>query len=239
MSKNIKIYIVEDNAFNRASLESILEANQLDLVGSSASAEQAWMDLKNLDASIVLVDINLAGAKDGIWLAQKIKKELDLPIIYLTAYGDKETLEKVKNTNPEGYLMKPYNEPTLLATIDIALRRKEDLRKNSRTDNSAIYIKDSYLKIKLNTSEIDYVQSDGNYINIYAGDKKHLVRGKLIDFLNELPKENFYQVHQRYVINLNKIDTIGNGYIFVGGNEIPVSKRFRTELNDRLNIFDK
>ncbi len=237
MSDNIKVYVVEDNAFNRASLEAILESNQFDLVGSTASAEQAWMDLKNLDASVVLIDINLAGEKDGIWLAQRIKKELDLPIIYLTAFGDKETLEKVKSTNPEGYLMKPYNEPTLLATIDIALKRKLQESTSAQSDSS-IYIKDSYLKIKLSTSQIDYVQSDGNYINIYAGDKKHLVRGKLTDFLSELPETDFFQVHQRYVINKNKIDTIGNGYVFIRGNEIPVSRRFRADLNERLNIFD-
>lgn len=238
MSNNTKVYVVEDNAFNRASLEAILENNDFDLVGSTASAEQAWMDLKNLEVSVVLIDINLAGAKDGLWLAQRIKKEFEFPIIYLTAFGDKETLEKVKSTNPEGYLMKPYNEPTLLATIDIALKSKSKNQEEETSEN-AIYIKDSYLKIKLNTSDIDYVQSDGNYIHIYVGEKNHLVRGKLTDFLKELPQTHFYQVHQRYVINLEKIDSLGNGYVFIKGNEIPVSRRFRNELNDKLNIFDK
>lgn len=237
MSNNIKVYVVEDNAFNRASLEAILESNDFELVGSTASAEQAWMELKNLEVSIVLIDINLAGEKDGLWLAERIKRELDFPIIYLTAFGDKETLERVKSTNPEGYLMKPYNEPTLLATIDIALKSKHQKQEEKQPEN-AIYIKDSYLKVKLNTSDIDYVQSDGNYIHIYAGEKNHLVRGKLVDFLQELPHTTFYQVHQRYLINLDKIDQIGNGYVFIKGTEIPVSRRYRNELNEKLNIFD-
>ena len=115
------IYIVEDVAISRMSLETMLLENEYEVVGSAASAETAWKEIQSLPVDLILLDINLSGEKNGVWLAQQIRKNLNISIVYLTAFGDQQTLKEVLETKPNGYLMKPYQEPTLLTTIDIAL----------------------------------------------------------------------------------------------------------------------
>ena len=129
----------------------------------------------NNQIDLVLLDINLSGVKDGIWLAQQIRKSLNLPIVYLTAFGDSNTLKAVVDTKPNGYLMKPYNGPTLLTTITIALEHfaKNELGQEQKPEgslliNDTIYIKDGYVKVKVNLKDIYYVQSDGNYLHIFS-----------------------------------------------------------------------
>ena len=234
MNQEKSVFIVEDNALNRISLETILEDHNYNIVGSYANAEEAWETLKNItNVDIVLIDINLAGDKDGIWLGSKIRKHNNIAFVYLTAYGDNETISKIKKTTPNGYLMKPYNEPTLLTTINIAINNFV----NYKEIGASIYIKDSSIRIKLNLDDINYIQSDGNYLHIFLDDKQHLVRAKLTDFLDRLPHTIFTQVHQRYAVNISKIHLIGNGFVMLGKEEIPVSRRFRATIEKLVNSF--
>ncbi len=226
-------FVVEDNGVNRIALETILEENKYAIAGSFSNAEDAWVALKNKEVDIVLIDINLSGIKDGIWLGNKIRKEHHLAFVYLTAYGDQETIQKVKDTQPNGYLMKPYNEPTLLTTIDIAIQSFKN--KKTATTNS-IFIKDNYVSIKLNLTDVLYIQSEGNYLEVFLEDKKHLVRAKLTEFLSSLPKDTFLQAHRRFIVNTSKISLIGNGFVKIQGKEIPVSKTFESAIKEQLNL---
>ena len=85
MSQEKSVFIIEDNALNRISLETMLEDQGYTIVGSYANAEEAWETLKNIHVAVVLIDINLAGDKDGIWIGNKIRGYNDTAIIYLTA----------------------------------------------------------------------------------------------------------------------------------------------------------
>ncbi|MDT7833233.1 response regulator [Flavobacteriaceae bacterium S356] len=233
MSGEKTVFVVEDNGLNRISLETILEDNDFNIVGSYANAEEAWEALKNTQVDIVLIDINLAGDKDGLWLGSKIRKHNNMAFVYLTAYGDKETINKVKKTQPNGYLMKPYNEPTLLTTIDIAINNFTNYKKTS----TSIYIKDNYVRVKLILEDINYIQSDGNYLHVFLDHKKHMIRAKLSDFLEQLPETLFTQVHQRYVINFSKVDLMGNGFVMISKEEIPVSRRYKARVEKLLTSF--
>ena len=237
--KKKKVFIIEDNGLNRASLESILRLNDFEITGSKSTAESAWEELQLISVDIVLIDIHLAGEEDGVWLAEKIRAHKNLPFIYLTAYGDAKTIEKIKNTKPNGYLMKPYNTPTLLTTIQIAIDsfRNYNSSLEDKNEEKIIYIKDKYTRIKIDISEIEYIKSDGNYVSIVMEKKKYLVRGKLLDFKKELLEDTFLQVHQRYVINTGKISSVGKSYVKINDIEIPVSKRYKEPLNKKLNVF--
>jgi DNA-binding LytR/AlgR family response regulator len=240
----LKIYIVEDMAITRASLESNLENNGYQVVGSSANAEGAWEEIRHMDGlGMVLLDINLAGEKDGIWLGAKIKAELDVPFIFLTAYGDDETLQEVIDSQANGYLMKPYNIPTLLATISLAKQNYEEYKvKQNHTvepisaQNDVIYIKDSHIRVKLKISDINYIQSDGNYLKIYLPKKRHVIRSKMVDFLNKMNSDLFLRIHQRYAVNISRIEQVGANHVTVGIEDIPVKGKYKKELLERLNI---
>lgn len=236
-SNQIKVFIVEDMAISRISLETMLENNNYQVVGSAAKAENAWVKLQNVTTDILLLDINLAGEENGIWLAKKVRQHLNIPIIYLTAYGDQKTLKEVVDTKPNGYLMKPYQEPTLITTITIAIQNFLATQKNAVTSesgtnlNDIIYIKDRYIKVKLNLNDIFFVKSEGNYLEIHLQSKTHVIRGKLSEFKKLLPAKKFYQTHQRFIININTVDLIGKDFVSINGVDIPISLKYRNDIN--------
>lgn len=240
MGKSIsKIYIVEDMAISRAGLEGMLLKNGYEISGSVAKAETAWKEIQDLSVDLILLDINLAGEKNGIWLAQQIRKYLNIAIVYLTAYGDQQTIKEVLETNPNGYLMKPYQEPTLLTTINIALtnfkNQKNAIKFQSDNINDFIFIKDKSIKIKLKINDIYYIKSDGNYLEIMLKEKRYVVRNKLLEFKKQLPHTIFFQTHQRYLVNINKVTVLGKNYVQVNHKDIPLSLKYKETIKNTLS----
>jgi CheY-like chemotaxis protein len=87
------------------------------------SGEDAIDKAADTDFDLVLMDVKLKGALDGIDTARKLRATYDLPIIYLTAYADNHTLSRARTTEPYGYVLKPFQERELKAAIDMALQR--------------------------------------------------------------------------------------------------------------------
>jgi PAS domain S-box-containing protein len=121
MSQGTRIFIVEDQRLIAADLEGTLKKLGYDVVGNAASGEEAIESTVAARPQLVLMDIRLRGQMDGIQAADAIRRQLDIPIVYLTAYADEETIVRAKVTNPFGYVVKPFNERELRAAIEIAL----------------------------------------------------------------------------------------------------------------------
>lgn len=125
----IKILIVEDELIVAHSLKEALQTYGYQVVAIVDSAESALNTLQQTLPDLVLMDITIKGQIDGIVLSQEIQNRFNLPVVYLTAYGDRATLERAKATNPYGYLLKPYRLEELKVTIDIALNRYQNEQK--------------------------------------------------------------------------------------------------------------
>lgn len=226
--ENKNIYIVEDMGITRAALISVLKRGGYNFVGCSAKAEKAWLELVELDVAVVIIDVNLEGAKDGIWLAEKIRKSLNCAIIFLTAYGSDSILEKIHTTEPDGYIMKPFNNPTLLYAIKMAchnLHKKN--RKVTVEYDLPLIIKARSGKVKINKSNLIYLKSDGNYVNLYTTSSTHSIRGKLDEVISLLDYENLFRIHRRYAVNFEKVQSYNKNKVVVATNkELPFSKSF-------------
>jgi PAS domain S-box-containing protein len=116
-----RVLVVEDQRLVAADLEDSLKRLGYDVVGSVASGEEANSIAIVVRPDLALMDIRLRGEMDGIQTASAIRERMDIPIIYLTAYADEETVRRAMVTGPFGYLVKPFNERELRAAIDIAI----------------------------------------------------------------------------------------------------------------------
>lgn len=87
--------------------------------------KEAIETILNESIDLVLMDIMLNGEIDGIEIASIIKKQKDIPIIYLTAYSDEATLERAKTTEPSGYLIKPFNSRDLYIAVEMAIYKSQ------------------------------------------------------------------------------------------------------------------
>ena len=129
---NAKITIVEDERVVAADLEDKLVAMGYDVCAKAYSGEQAVSMVEREYPDLVLMDIKLEGSMDGIEAANLIKQRFNVPVIYLTAFSDEQTLQRAKVSEPFGYLVKPIQLRELRSNIEMALfkvRMEKKLRK--------------------------------------------------------------------------------------------------------------
>ncbi|MDZ7967998.1 MAG: response regulator [Nostoc sp. DedSLP03] len=116
-----KILVVEDEAIVAKDLQYRLNKFGYLVPAIASSGEEAINIAREISPDLVLMDIKLKGSMDGIEAAEEIYKRLDIPVIYLTAYADENTLERAKITEPFAYLLKPFKERELQTNIEITL----------------------------------------------------------------------------------------------------------------------
>ena len=117
------ILIVEDETVIARELESMLAALGYEVMGFTLSGEAALRFLDLRKPNLVLMDIVLQGEMDGVETATAIRGRWSIPVVYVTGYADAATIDRVKRTEPYGYILKPFSEEDLKVTIELALHR--------------------------------------------------------------------------------------------------------------------
>ncbi len=131
-----RVMIVEDEVIIGMDLKMQLESFGYEVPSLVASGEAALSLVKEESPDIVLMDIVLKGSMDGIECAEKMRSDYDIPIIFTTAYADRERLNKVKFVLPFGYLIKPYNERNLQVTMEMALYTAKIQAERKKTEEA-------------------------------------------------------------------------------------------------------
>lgn len=127
--ENIKVLIVEDEVIVAKDIKESLTSLGYSVVGIASTASDAISLIERTLPDIVLMDIMLDGDLDGTEAAEIIRSRFNVPIIYLTAYSDENTLQKAKSTNPYGYILKPFQESDLYTTIEITVHKHKTQKK--------------------------------------------------------------------------------------------------------------
>ncbi len=118
-----RILIVEDQAVVAMDIQNQLQKLGYTVVGTSSTGEEALRLARRHEPDLVLLDIRLQGNMDGVDCAAQLRKELGIPVVFLTAFADEETLSRAKATGPHGYILKPFDQNDLHATVEIALHK--------------------------------------------------------------------------------------------------------------------
>ncbi len=121
-----KILVVEDESIVALDLSNTLRRLGYFVTGVAASGEQAVQQAVEMQPDLVMMDIRLQGNMDGIEAARQIRTQLHVPVIFLTAYVDENTLKRAQLTQPAGFLCKPFVKFELQETIAAALNRPVD-----------------------------------------------------------------------------------------------------------------
>jgi len=240
----VKILVVEDEIVIADNICVILEKLGYEVLEPVINYSEAIEQLESEKPDLALLDIQLAGSKDGIDLAWKIKEDYDIPFIFLTSNADPRTVSRAKQLSPPAYLVKPFNRDDLYASIELALHNYSSKSPSAQSLEEAgnliirdsFFIKDKHLYHKVKFSDILYMKSEHVYVELYTqSGKKHLIRTTMNDFVGSLPG-NFYRTHRSYTVNLSYLDTINSRYVIIHQEEIPIGKNYREDLMRRIRI---
>ncbi|MCO6431537.1 MAG: response regulator [Deltaproteobacteria bacterium] len=138
MSTAKRILVVEDESLVAFDIEQGLERQGYSVTGVIDSGEQAVEHAGLYMPDLVLMDIRLRGDMDGIKAATEIQQKYQIPIIFLTAYGDESTLQRAMVAEPYGYILKPFDRTELRAAIEVALLRANLAKRGTRKIDSAM-----------------------------------------------------------------------------------------------------
>lgn len=175
------ILIVEDENIAAMNLERKLMKLGYRVSGVVSSAKAAIEHARENLPQLVLMDIALKGEQDGVDAAREIHDQLDIPVVYLTALTDDETVKRAKGTDPFGYLIKPWEEKSLSTTIEISLykhrlerRLKEEIEARKRVEAE---LKRSNIELERFTSVASHdlrepLRTIGSYIQLLERDLK-------------------------------------------------------------------
>ena len=251
MSKN-NILVVEDESIVSKDIQQSLKKLGYNIVGAASTGEKAIEIANETKPDLVLMDIMLKGDMSGIETAEKIKETLSIPVIYLTAYADENTLAKAKVTEPYGYIIKPFKEIDLHTSIEMALYKhgKEQeivkerdflysLVENKEGDDSVIFVKSNSRLVKVKSTDILFVEALKDYVVINLGDVRYTIHSTMKDIEKKLPSSDFIRVHRSYIVRLDKINAIEQTNIVMEGGKkmIPIGGSYKDDLFNKIKTI--
>lgn len=229
-----KILIVEDELIIAHEIKRALTKLNYQVVDTVDCAEDAIAAVQEVLPDLVLMDINIAGKQDGIATATLLKKQFELPIIFLTAFSDEATIERAKTAEPYGFIVKPFDARDLKTTIEIVLHKhqqdREQQARNARItrvfshiDKVVVAVDANFMLDFLNATAHDITQIYDN-LNTY-----HLNDTVLFYSLEEHKRMDWTRLLQQATDSLREKMWC---YFPETGKEIPLSVQINRIVNN-------
>jgi DNA-binding LytR/AlgR family response regulator len=238
--EKIRVLIVEDELIIANDLSDILAGSGYAVIGLAKSYVAALDEIKEEIPDIVLLDIQIAGAKDGVDLANLIRDKYHIPFVFISSHTDRSTLSRVMESNPYGFLVKPFEDEDVLVAIELALNKfsKEQNKSDDPTNfviNESLFIRQNNSAVKVPYDDILYAMADANYCKLITNHKSLVLRSTLKDLEKKLKEPQFYRSHKSYLINLTKLTAINSEFIFIGNEKLPVGREQQLWLMKHIN----
>lgn len=244
MQPDLKILIVEDEPLIADHIEQYVLDSGFKSAGICDNYSDAKQIIQKENPDLILLDINLGDGPDGIDIAHYINQQHKKPFIFISSNTDTKTLERVKLTNPYGFIVKPFKVNDIQTQINLAWHSFNLQKENAQVSfsdsflvNDHFFIKDKHSLVKVNYADVLYAEACDNYTIIYTIQTKYILSYTLKVVEEKLNLFNFFRTHRSFLVNLKHIEKVNPKEVLVNGKEIPVSENSRTELLQKLNLF--
>lgn len=249
--------IVEDEAIVAMDLAAGLEKDGYEVAGIADNAADAIDIFTENDVDIVLMDVHIIGDKDGIDTAGELLKQRAVPLIYLTAFTDANTIERAKGTYPAAFLAKPYSITNVRIAIELAISnfavRSEQqngkvipLENNKPAEpseketilqmNDYIFVKNNYVFVKIKLEDILYAEADNNYVQLVTTEKKLLLRLSLSQLLEKICYKPMVRIHRSYAVNINVIQSFSDQEVNLPKMQLPIGRSYKEDFLKHFNF---
>ncbi len=252
--ERIHILIVEDEGILAMELSDSLEADGYFVVGIANNGRKALDLFQRQRVDLVLCDITIKGDWDGIETVRRLTAERSIPVIYLTALTDRETLERAKETYPAAYVNKPYQLASLRTAIELAihnftrqttptmeppipLERGARDRETILQIDDHLFVKQNYQFVKINVSELLYLEADNVYTTLVTANRKYVIRLTLSGILERMNLPSLVRIHRSYAVNIHKVESFNDAELTIGVQALPLSRSYKEDFLQRFNHY--
>lgn len=253
----VRVFIVEDETLNAAIITAHLEDLGYQVAGKARSGEEALQLIEQHMPDLVLLDINLEQSKgqmDGIELGIRLRQQYSFPLIFITAFQDRKTLQRTRSVRPDGYLTKPISEAGLAFAIESALEkasesfiRPEPLPEPDQALSDAegtsylledfLFVKEQLAYRKLPVSDIWFIKSEANYLTIHRSEGPMLISTYLSNFARQFEHPSLLRVSRSHIVNVHHIEGFEEQTVIVAGQVIPIGKTYRQVVQQRFRFL--
>lgn len=236
MAKPISCIIVDDEVIAREIIASHLsQIDNIEVVAQCKNAIEAFNFISNNTVDLVFLDINMPEIS-GIAFAKSINK--DIKIVFTTAYRDYAV--EGFDLQAVDYLLKPIAFERLLKAVNRFFDVNND-SKNTNTKvidpNDFIFVRSNRRMLKVDFSDILYVESYSDYIKIHLENETIVTRETISAIEAKLPKTKFIRIHRSYIVCLSKIQSFTNEEVTVNRKALPISRSYKKEVLKHLEKF--
>ena len=235
MSKTIQCIIVDDEPIAREILENhLLKIDAVTVVATCKNAIEAFNVLNSNGIDLLFLDINMPEIS-GLSFAKTINK--NIKIIFTTAY--REYAVDGFDLQAVDYLLKPISFERLLQAVHKYLDESSPVLTESTSEiiqekSNFIFVRSDRKMIKINFSDIHYIESYSDYIKIHIVSKTIITRETITSIEAKLPKNDFIRIHRSFIVSLDKIDSFTNEFVEVEKKALPISRSYKKKVLDRL-----
>jgi len=179
-----KVLIVEDEIIVALDIKRAIINLNFEVTNITTNYDETLKSIKNNEPNIIIMDINLKNSLDGIKTVERIQKTKNIPIIYLTAFCDDETINRAIKTNPVGYLIKPFKTAELKSTILLAIfktTQNRDTKNSYKRLGYSYYYDDSNFQLYYINKPIKLTTKESQLLNILYKKKGEVVEFDIIE----------------------------------------------------------
>jgi len=259
--KRLGVLVVEDEELARERLARLVaETSDFALIGACGNCDDAARAIDAGNVDIVLLDIQMPGVNGVDFSARLVENAATAPVIvFVTAY--KRYAFDAFKVHAADYLLKPFDRGRLEQALGVArdrLRARDAIALaerlqsvvgdasaaraalESKAESGRFVVRDNGRFLIVRNQDVDWIEADGRDCILHCGSRNHRVDGPLAELAARLCNDRFVQVSRSSLINIDAIAELQEMFkgdlvaVMKSGQEVPVSRRFRTQVMDRL-----
>lgn len=249
----IRTLIVDDEAMARERVLTLLQQQpDIEIVGECADGAQALSAIERLEPELVFLDVQIP-VMDGFGVIRALAPQRMPMVVFTTAYD--EYALRAFEVHALDYLLKPFDGPRFLRTLERARERLErqragdlgkrllamvqDMKPEGAQAPDRLVVKSGGRIFFIRTDEIDWVDAAGNYVRLHVKGDAYLFRETMSAMEARLDASRFVRIHRSHIVNADRIKELqpGNGdhaVILRTGVKLPLSRGYKDRLQDRM-----
>jgi len=254
----LRVLVVDDEPLAREKIRGMTADDpEVRVVGECSNGAEAIEAIQNLQPDLVLLDVQMPEV-GGFAVLEALRDYQLPPVIFITAYDHYAV--RAFEVHALDYLLKPFDRERFAAALD---RAKRHFRRERRPEETAagldarilalleqmretpryherLVVKSSGRVFFLNTGEIDWIEAEGNYVNIHTGKKSHLLRETISGLEGQLDPREFVRIHRSAIVNISRIKELqpwshGEYHVILNdGTRLTLSRSYRDKLQSAL-----